>query len=185
MRMIYTLSLVGSLLTFAVPVQADEMCGALPDRSAERAGLVAALETSPDALAGQDAANALWRHWTQAPDPLAQRLLDQGMQSIQFGEPDAAVVVLNDLVAYCPDFPEGWNQRAFARFLSGDFDGSLADIEETLAREPAHFGAYAGKVMILVRQNRRGLARLTLIEALKVHPWLQESALLGDEGQSL
>lgn len=167
------------------PAWAQETCAPGPDRASARAELVETLARSETSMAGQAAANDLWRHWTEAPDPKAQSLLDEGMQSIRYGEPAAAEAILADLVAYCPDYPEGWNQRAFARFLIGDFAGSLEDIEVALTLEPAHFGAYAGKIIILVRQNKRGLARLTLIEALKVHPWLREGSLLGVEGQEL
>ncbi len=162
-----------------------QSCPSIEDRTAERLGLVQNLSTSETALEGERAANALWLFWTEAPDDAAQRLLDQGMLSIRYGEPIAAEVQLDALVSYCPEYPEGWNQRAFARFLAGDMDGSLEDIEKALTLEPAHFGALAGKIMILVRQNRRGLARLTLIDALKVHPWLREGSLLGTEGKTL
>ena len=163
----------------------SETCPTGPDRSLERATLLESLATSVSPLAGKSAANEVWRHWTTAPDDKAQSLLDQGMQSIRFGEPVSAQVALDQLVHYCPGYAEGWNQRAFAKFLSGDFPGSLADIEAALEIEPAHFGALAGKIMILVRQNKRGLAQLVLIEARKVNPWLREGELLGVEGQSL
>ena len=164
---------------------ASETCSLAADRIAERQGLLETLAQSPNARDGRAAADAIWRYWTTAPDDRAQKMLDEGMQSIRYGEPLAAEVILADLIAYCPGYPEAWNQRAFARYLAGDLDGSLEDIATTLDLEPAHFGALAGKIMILVRQDKRGLARLTLIEALKVHPWLREGGLLGVEGQEL
>lgn len=137
-------------------------------------------------MAGQAAANDVWAFWVRAPDDRAQMLLNEGMEGIRYGDLAGAEAVLGDLIAYCPDFAEGWNQRAFARFLIGDNAGSLADIEQALMREPAHFGALSGKIMILARQGKRQLARLVVIEALRVHPWLQEGALLGQgSGQDI
>jgi lipoprotein NlpI len=41
-----------------------------------------------------------------------------------------------------PNLPEPWHQRAIARFRAGDSDGAVADIEQTLQREPRHFAAF-------------------------------------------
>ena len=48
---------------------------------------------------------------------------------------------------------------------------------ETLAREPRHFGALAGRAVIRLRQLKPALARQNMIEALKVNPWLRERGL--------
>lgn len=176
-------------LTLALIVLADpgnaQGCPPMPDRAAERAALLDTLANATTAMTGNLAANAVWAFWVRAPDDRAQTLLDAGMRGIREGNPAGAEETLNDLVAYCPDFPEGWNQRAFARFLQSDFAGSLSDIDETLLREPAHFGALAGKIRILVHQGRQQLARLALIDALAIHPWLQEGALLGRGGKDI
>ena len=48
------------------------------------------------------------------------------------------------------------------RYLDGDFDGSMADIAETLKREPRHLGALLGMATILQSRDRDD-------EALKVY----------------
>ena len=162
-----------------------ETCADRADRSGERADLLQALRSAKDPATGQSAANAVWAFWADAPDDRAQALLDRGMASIQRTMFKDAEKVLDELIAYCPDYPEGWNQRAFARFLDGRFDESLADIEEVLRREPSHFGALAGQVQIYVRQGRSGLAQLALKRAVGIHPWLGERSLLDDPGQDI
>ena len=75
----------------------------------------------------------LWRLWTQAPDGKAQRLLNSGMLKIRQGDLRAAQEHLRDLIAYCPNYAEGYNQRAFAHYLAFDFEEALPDLARTLA----------------------------------------------------
>src|SRR5690606_31046067 len=89
-----------------------------------------------------------------------------------------ALAILDGVVADAPDYAEGWNQRAFIRFLRDDPDGSLEDIERTLALEPLHFAALAGKAMILMRQGRIEPGQEALRRAVEIHPWLKERAML-------
>ena len=174
-----------ALLLAATTAQAQS-CPPLPDRSAERRDLLKALRFSPDPAAGVEAANAVWAFWTTAPDETAQDMLDRGMAAMRDQRPDIAESILEDLVAYCPDFAEGWNQRAFARFLNSKLDASLEDIAAALKLEPVHFGALSGRAMILVRQGRSRLAQIALRRAVLVHPWLSERQFLEEiPGQEL
>jgi tetratricopeptide (TPR) repeat protein len=160
------------------PSLAVAACPPMPDRSAERAALFQALEAAPTEAEGQAAANRIWLFWVMAPDPQSREWLDEGMDRIRMADYAMAERILGELVAWCPAFAEGWNQRAYARFLGGDLDGSLADIAEVLALEPRHFGALSGKFHILMAQGRDADAQAVLREALKVHPWLGERFLL-------
>ena len=89
-----------------------------------------------------------------------------------------AVAILDELIALTPDWAEGWSQRAAVRFMQGDFEGSLADIEETLQREPRHFGSLAGMAIILMQQGRVEQAQATLRQAVGIHPFLRERGLI-------
>lgn len=144
----------------------------LPDRRAEAEALFAALAAAPDARRGAEATAAVWRFWFTAPDAVAQSLLSRGGERMRSGDFAAAEALFAELVAWCPGYAEGWNQRAFARYLRGDDAGSLADIAEVLAREPRHFGALAGKAAILHRLGRRDEAARVFAEARAINPWL-------------
>ncbi len=172
-----------SFLCAAGPVF-GQTCTTMPPRDTERAGLLSALAGSPNELAGQTAANKLWEFWMKAPDSKAQVLLEDGMARRNQSNFAAAKVVLDELVAYCPSYAEGWNQRAFVRYLQADFEGSLEDIEKTLELEPDHFGALSGKALALMGLGRPGLAKLAMVRATQVHPWLQERGILG-EGEDI
>jgi tetratricopeptide (TPR) repeat protein len=53
-----------------------------------------------------------------------------------------------------PNYAEGWNQRAFVRFLRDKDDGALSDLEKAVALEPDHFGAWSGMYHVLMRMGR-------------------------------
>lgn len=170
--------IVAPFLTFSTPALAQEACPPLPDRSVERADLLERLAQAPTPIEGQRAVGRVWQFWMTAPDPTAQALLDEGVAAIRYADYAKAETLLDELVAYCPAFAEGWNQRAFARFLRGRYYESLADIERVLAREPAHFGALSGKVQILIIQGRALAAQGVLRETFKTHPWMMNRGLL-------
>lgn len=153
-------------------------CAPLPDRAEERQALLSGLAAAKSVAEGQRATGRVWQFWMTAPDATAQALLDAGMRAIRQSDFARAETVLDDLVSYCPAFAEGWNQRAFARFLRGRYYESLADIERVLSREPAHFGALSGKLRILVLQGREAAARGVLREAARRYPWMVERGLL-------
>src|SRR5262249_57539051 len=56
-----------------------------------------------------------------------------------------AEAAFTSLIEAAPEFAEGWNKRATVRYMAQDFEGSIADCHETLARKPGHFGALSGQ----------------------------------------
>lgn len=151
-----------------------ETCPAPPDRSAERGALFDRLRSAESQMAADRITDEIWAFWKTAPDTRAQALLDRSQERIFARDPDAAMAALDELVAYCPDYAEGWNQRATLRFILRDLEGSLADIDRVMALEPRHFGALAGKATILSRQGHADEAQAVLRLAVTIHPWLHE-----------
>ncbi len=150
----------------------------------EKPQLFTNLAASPNEMAAAVIARELWMLWRTAPDAKAQDLLDRGMAMRDVFNFPESILILTELIAYCPDYPEGYNQRAFTRYLAQDYQGSLDDIEIVLKAEPKHFGALSGKALVQMNMGQTGQAKLTMIEALKVHPWLNERELLG-QGEDL
>ena len=60
-----------------------------------------------------------------------------------------AIRLLSTVIELRPNYVDAWNRRATIYFLKQDYGNSLADIRETLAREPRHFGALAGLGVIM------------------------------------
>ena len=163
-----------------IPAQPDGSAEAEAEApgAADREALFASLAAATTEAEAREIEKAIWELWLAAPDTRAQALLDRALDRRRWGDFDAAVEALDQLIAGWPDYAEGWNQRATIRFLRGEDDLSLEDVEETLAREPKHFGALAGKALILLRQGKPAEAQLVLIEAVKIDPWLRERGLL-------
>ena len=161
----------------ATPALATE-CPPLPDRETERKALMRAVREAPDERQGKEAANALWAYWAAAPDRTAQEMLDEGMRLRANNEFDRAIGAFDALVTYCPDYAEGYNQRAFVNFLRGDYETALRDLDLALERRPDHFAAMAGKALTLMKLGRFVAGQAVLRQALKLNPWLPERRML-------
>lgn len=122
----------------------------------------------------------LWEMWLDAPDGRSSNMLRDGMARRQHYDLAGAVEVFSDLIAYCPDYAEGWNQRAFAYYLQTDFERALADLDEALARNPMHIAALSGKALTLMGLGRGEMAQDVLRDALEMNPWLPERVYLMD-----
>ena len=90
------------------------------------------------------AEQGLWRLWSHSGDEAIDALLAKGIAEMNGGQLDEAVGIFSEVIRRKPDFAEGWNKRATALFLAGDFMKSLADCDEVIKRNPHHFGALAG-----------------------------------------
>jgi tetratricopeptide (TPR) repeat protein len=69
-----------------------------------------------------------------------------------------------------PAFAEGWNKRATAHYLAGEYKKSIADCQEVLKRNPRHFGALSGMGQIHLQLDEPGAALLWFKRALDVNP---------------
>ncbi len=171
------LCLALALLPLPAPAPASECPDWELDRAREGA-LIAELQAAPDETAARGLNGALWKLWTQAPDAHAQDLLDSGMARMRMGDMRKAIAAFTALIDYCPDFAEGYNQRAFAHYLRQDFAPALADLDAALARSPRHVGALSGRALTLMGLGRDREALDALRAALALNPWLSERALL-------
>jgi tetratricopeptide (TPR) repeat protein len=90
----------------------------------------------------------IWEIWLDSGSPQLNVLMEKGAESVQKKEHTQAIEYFSQIITLNPDFAEGWNKRATAYFLRGDYKASLLDIEETLRLEPRHFGAISGMISI-------------------------------------
>ena len=165
------------ILSFlAVPAFAD--CPVGTDYSEEIVQIVGQMQSAPDEVTARVLSAQMWDIWLDAPDELAQSMLDDGLALLQMGDHMNSRAELGELINYCPDYPEGYNQRAFAAFLQGDYVAALADLDIAIALQPVHLGALTGKVLTLIALERRDEAQEVLRAALAVNPWLSERTLL-------
>ncbi len=119
------------------------------------------------------AEQAIWKIWMETPDPVIQRALNVGSQAMQMGAFDSAMTNFNMVIEFHDQFAEGWNKRATLYYLMGDYEASIRDIDQTLAREPRHFGALSGLGLVYLKLENDAKALDAFERALAVHPHLQ------------
>ena len=152
----------------------------MQDYSAEMATLLDAIRAAPDERSAQPLSGEMWEIWLRAPDPAAQDVLDTGLRHRNNFNFAGAFDAFDRLIAYCPDYAEGYNQRAFTHFQREDFPAALADLDIALRLSPDHVGAQSGRALTLMNMGRKQAARAQLLAALENNPWLSERALLAD-----
>ncbi|WP_299553298.1 tetratricopeptide repeat protein [uncultured Tateyamaria sp.] len=179
-----------AVLLFSTPAWA-ETCPPAPDISVELEVLINEANAAPDERSGQAVSDRMWQLWLRAPDAAAQDVLDLGMRQRGSFDFAGAYDSFDTLVRYCPDYAEGYNQRAFISFLREDFGAALTDLDSALELSANHVGAQSGRALALMNLGRRDEARDQLEQALENNPWLSERHLLADgaplgpEGQEL
>jgi tetratricopeptide (TPR) repeat protein len=127
-----------------------------------RADIYTRLAASTDADETDGLVGLLLASYAQSGSDTADLLLQRARKAIGLREYEAAGQILDATVALLPDWAEGWNARATLRYLDDDYDRSMADIAETLKREPRHLGAMLGMANILESRNKPE-------EALKIY----------------
>ena len=153
-------------------------CPVVEDRTSELAALSAGAVAAPNEMVGRQFSDQMWAIWADAPDEIAQEMLDRGMAARRVFDFLAAVRAFDELVAYCPDYAEGYNQRAFVRFLTQDFAAAVADLELALVRQPRHVAAMSGLALSLMGLGQQDSAQVVLRRALALNPWIPERGLL-------
>jgi len=97
-----------------------------------------------DAVVRELAEHSLWAIWNRSGDPKIDALLQEGIHLIQSDRLDEAIATFDEVVKGAPGFPEGYNRRATAYYLAGQYEKSIADCDEAIRRNPMHFGALSG-----------------------------------------
>lgn len=135
------------------------------------------LANAADAEEARNYADQIWQVWLTPTTPELADRMDVIAAARSLRSFHHAIDLLSEVVEDYPGYAEAWNQRATLYFYIGEYDKSLSDVEETLKREPRHFGALSGQAVIYLRLGEDFLARQAILEALKYHPFLQERAM--------
>ena len=135
-------------------------------------------EEALQALKGDDhllAANAeafLWRLWCRSGHTEADRLFRDGVNAMQNAQLELAETLFGKVIEVMPQFAEGWNKRATVRYMRKNFAGSIGDCQETLTRNPNHFGASSGQGLCHMSLGEYREAAICFRRALEIHPHL-------------
>jgi tetratricopeptide (TPR) repeat protein len=116
------------------------------------------------------AEQGLWLLWSRSGDTSIDQLLAKGIEQMQSARLDESIATFSEIIRRKPAFAEGWNKRATAYFLAGDYRRSLADCDQVIKRNPYHFGALSGYGQIYTRLEQYEKAIAWWRRALVVNP---------------
>ena len=141
-----------------------------PTRAERLDGLFGELRRESDAAKAEAIAARIQREWQDSGSATLDLLMGRAAQAAARKNEAAALDLLDQTIALDPGYAEGWNRRATLHFAENRYALSLADVAETLKREPRHFGALAGMGAMLEEMGRRREALAAFERVLAVYP---------------
>jgi tetratricopeptide (TPR) repeat protein len=134
--------------------------------------LFSTLQSTSDEAAAKAAENDIIEIWLNSGSDTIDLLMNWTIEAIERKNYPLALDYLDRMIALRPDYAEAWNKRATVHFLVDDYAKAIADIEQTLAREPRHFGALSGLGTIMRDIGEEDRALTAFRQALEIDPYL-------------
>ena len=131
--------------------------------------LEARLHDDSDFVRGS-AEQGLWLLWGRSGNPAVDRMMARGVDALRTSREVEAIELFTQVIENEPAFAEGWNKRATAYFVVGEYQKSIDDCAEVLKRNPRHFGALSGLGEIYLQLDRPEQALEWFRRALEVNP---------------
>ncbi len=135
--------------------------------------LFAELHKATGTLQGRTITEQIWAIWTTSNNPEVNHLMNEGVAAMAAQDYKTALSDFTKMIGIAPDFAEGWNKRATVLWLLGDYEGSIADVDKTLALEPRHFGALWGLGSMDAALEHDEEAVAAFEKALAVNPHME------------
>ncbi|UIJ70883.1 hypothetical protein [Aurantimonas sp. HBX-1] len=151
----------------------DDAAPARPEATID--GLFAELRKEPDEGKARLIASRIERQWRRSGSATIDLLMMRAAEAMAEKNAAAARDLLDQALVLAPDYAEAWNRRATLSFTTDDWGKSLADIEQTLLREPRHWGAMMGLATILERTGHKDKALEIYMQVLAVYPALRSA----------
>lgn len=125
-----------------------------------------------DQVAADAVQDRIWDIWLENPREDLLILMRDGVQSMNEDRYEEALADFDRVVAADPAYAEGWNKRANAEYLLGNYDAAVRDIRRVLSLEPRHFGALAGLGLVYLAIDEPAGALKAFNAALAINPHL-------------
>lgn len=161
------------LFTSLVLALSLSACGGEPEARVQDPALdamFAELSAAPDDPSAAAIEARIWAHWADSGSPTVNVLLERAAAAASEGDAELAIRFLDQASALDPEYAEPWNRRASLAYDSEDYAGAISAIQETLKREPRHFGALGGLGLIYEELGQERAALEAFRAALAVHP---------------
>ena len=165
------------LLCLLTPVAALSACQPAAFRTAAPADpalapLFERLAEAPTAAEAEVVEAQIWAIWTQSGSATVDVLMERADMAEAGGNKAMALRFVTEAGAIAPSYAQAFYRRSILRYQAEDRAGAIADIEETLKREPRHFGALAGLGLIREDMGQPEAALDCYRRALEINPWL-------------
>lgn len=135
--------------------------------------LFGALKVAPNEASGKAIAERIWNVWLGSGGDTTNLLISRVRSAIESKDLDLALQLLDGVIAFKPEFVEGWNQRATVYYMKKDYTRALGDLAEALKREPRHFGALFGFGVIMQEFGDEKRALDAYRRALDIDPHMK------------
>ncbi len=149
--------------------------GSIPEDPAQRAKLLsdlyAHLAAAEDEDAAKGVAEAIERVWLAGGGDTVALLMERALGVYKKKNTELALQLLDAVTELAPDFPEGWNRRAYVLYMENDASRALGDLRRVLALDPNHFKALDGLGQILRELGQKKAALDVYRKLLAVHPY--------------
>ena len=152
----------------------NETAKAEPDRGKRLDALFAALKAAPTAESAKAISQRIEVSWSPSDSDTADLLMTRASAAMEAKQFDLAVELLDGVLAVTPDHLDAWNKRATVFYLQDDFADSLSDLRQVVAREPRHYGAWAGIALICKEIGDEKHALEAARRALAIYPLLEQ-----------
>jgi len=129
-----------------------------------------ALAQAPDAAAAEPIVREIEQIWIRSDSPTASLLLSRALAAAEAKDFDLALQFLDHVTELYPDWPEGFNRRAYVYVVKLEYSRALGDLRRVLALDPGNFRALEGLVQILRTMGQDKAALDVVRTLLKAHP---------------
>ena len=129
----------------------------------------------PEGEGWRIAESDILREWSKSGSPAMDLLLKRGEEALDQGDVPGAIGHLTALTDHAPDFATGYQARAVAYAMDGDFGPAAADLARALELEPRQFAALLQLGVLLEEMGDTDRALAAYRESLKIHPHQQEA----------
>jgi tetratricopeptide (TPR) repeat protein len=163
-------AILAFILLLAAPVPVLAQGKPTPDSTLDR--LYERLAQAQSDKEAENIALLIDREQLKSGSDTADLLMDRALTALQASHMDKAIKLLSAVIHLRPDYAEAWNKRATAYFLKNDYVHSIADIAQTLSRNPREYGAWSGLGMMLIDMGDKKHAYQALKKALEINPRL-------------
>ncbi|WP_246053417.1 tetratricopeptide repeat protein [Paracoccus hibiscisoli] len=130
---------------------------------------------NPEGEGWRIAESDILREWSRSGSPAMDLLLRRGETALDQGDLAGAIGHLTALTDHAPDFAAGFQARAAAYAMDGQFGPALEDIRRALSLEPRHFAALTQLGAMLEEMGEDDRALAAYRASLAIHPHQQEA----------